>query len=160
MPLYYTSGKSFNEVTSTLQFDLDSLSNWYQHNVMSLNEKKSELLLFKNIRDSSMLSSYSVNIGETSLKQTDSARYVGVIFDKNLNWRPQLDAVVRKSGRKIGTLYRCHRLLDHHSRLAIVKSVIQPDLDYCVVVWNNGTAGITKRIQRIEKRFLRLYFLA
>ena len=35
----YTSGKSFNEVTSTLQFDLDSLSNWYQHNIMSLNEK-------------------------------------------------------------------------------------------------------------------------
>ena len=152
----YTSGKSFNEVTYNLQFDLNSLSDWYQHNTMSLNEKKSELLLFKKFRDSSMLSNYSVTICETSLKQTDSARYLGVIFDKSLNWRPQLDAVVRKSGRKIGILYRCHHLLDHHSRLAIVKSVIRPDLDYCAVVWNNGTAGIAKRIQRIEKRFLRV----
>ena len=34
--------------------------------------------------------------------------------------------------------------------------MIQSDLDYCVVVWNNGTAGIAKRIQRVEKRFLRV----
>ena len=105
-----------------------------------------------------MLSNYSVEIGETFLKQTDSVRYLGVIFDKYLNWRPQLDAAVRKSGRKIGILYRCHHLFDHHSRLAIVKSVIQPDLDYCAVVWNNGTAAIAKRIQRIEKRFLRVLY--
>ena len=149
--------KSFNEVTSTLQFNLDSLSNWYQHNMMSPNEKKSELLLFKKFCNSSMLSNYSVKIGKTSLKPTDSARYLGVIFDKNLNWRPQLDAVVRKSGRKIGIIYRCHHLLDHHSRLAIVKSVIQPDLDYCTVVWNNGTVGIAKWNQRIGKRFLRVF---
>ena len=34
----YTSGKSFNKVTSTVQFDLDSITNWYHH-MMSLNEK-------------------------------------------------------------------------------------------------------------------------
>ena len=39
--------------------------------------------------------------------------------------------------------------------MAFVRSIIQPDLDYCSSIWNDGSASISDRLQRIEKRCLR-----
>ena len=66
-----------------------------------------------------------------------------------------MDNVIRKVGRKIGVLYRCHRLLSNAARLAFVRSVIQPDLDYGAAVWADGSAGVISRLAQIEKRYLR-----
>ena len=59
------------------------------------------------------------------------------------------------SVKKIGVLYRCHRLLSNAARLAFVRSVIQPDLDYGAAVWADGSAGVISRLAQIEKRYLR-----
>ena len=40
--------------------------------------------------------------------------------------------------------------------MAFVRSIIQPDLDYCSSIWNDGSAGISAKLQRIEKRCLRV----
>ena len=53
-------------------------------------------------------------------------------------------------------LYRCYRFLNTSARLALVKSVIQPDMDYGAVIWNNGSAQVANRLNRIEKRYLRV----
>ena len=47
----YTSGKSFQSVIATLQLDLNRLSNWFTNNLMSLNCKKTELVLFNKFRN-------------------------------------------------------------------------------------------------------------
>ena len=66
-----------------------------------------------------------------------------------------MDNVIRKVGRKIGVLYRCHRLLSNAARLAFVRSVIQPDLDYGAAVWADGSTGVISRLAQIQKRYLR-----
>ena len=77
---------------------------------------------------------------------------MGVIFDHNLNWRPHLSSALKKVARKLG---RSFKLLNVSARVAFVQSIIQPDLDYCSSIWNDGSAGISARLQRIEKRCLR-----
>ena len=82
----------------------------------------------------------------------DSAKYLGVIFYHNLNWCSHLSLVVKKVARKLGVLYRSFNLLNVPARVAFVRSISQPDLDYYSSVLNYGAAGISAGLQTIEKR--------
>ena len=35
--------------------------------------------------------------------------------------------------------------------MAFVRSIIQLDFDYCSSIWNDGSAGISAKLQRIER---------
>ena len=63
---------------------------------------------------------------------------------------------MKKVARKLGVLYRSFKLLNVPARVAFVRSIIQPDLDYCSSICNDGSAGISAKLQRIEKRCLRV----
>ena len=91
---------------------------------------------------------------DVALKPVDSAKYLGVIFDHNLNWRPHLSSAVKKVARKLGILYRSFKLPSVPACVAFVQSIIQLDLDYCFSIWNDASAGISAKLQRIEKRCL------
>ena len=40
--------------------------------------------------------------------------------------------------------------------MVFVRLIIQLDLDYCSSIWNDVSAGISAKLQRIEKRCLRV----
>ena len=151
----YSSQNSNSEVKvlSVLQSEVDSVSNWYKENFMSLNGRKSDFVIYPPFRKKSA-GSPSIRIGSEVVPSASSARYLGIIFDSNLCWKDHVSSVMSKAGRNLGMFYRCHRLLSEKARLALVKSVIQPGLDYGSVVWSNGSAGIQSRLLRIEKRVL------
>ena len=150
------SGDSYNDVLSVLQIDVNLLSAWFRDNLMMLKGKKSKLVLFRKFRDTIDRSSLSITVDDVALKPVDSAKYVGVIFDHNLNWRPHLSSAVKKVARKLDVLYRSFKFLNVPARVAFVRSIIQPDLYYCSSIWNDGSAGISDMLQRIEKRCLRV----
>ena len=126
----YTSGNSFQNVIATLQLDLNRLSNWFTNNLMSLNCKKTELVLFSKFRNKQQSMPSKLSIGGHTIQPVEQAKYLGVIFDCNLTWRPQLDAVVKKVSRKIGILRRIGRNLNTAARSAFARSVMFPDLDF------------------------------
>ena len=126
----YMSDNSLDGVVKSLQEGVNSTANWYRENLMSLNGRKSNLLLFPKFRNKSCLSNYKLSVDSAQLLPSPSAKYLGIFFDSQLNWKVHVDSVVRKVSRKIGVLYRCYRFLNTSARLALVKSVIQPDMDY------------------------------
>ena len=152
----YTSDNSLDGVVKHLQEGVNSTANWYRENLMSLNGRKSNLVLFPKFRNKSCLSNYKLSVDSAQLLPSPSAKYLGIFFDSQLNWKVHVDSVVRKVSRKIDVLYRCYRFLNTSARLALVKSVIQPDMDYGAVIWNNGSAQVANRLNRIEKRHLRV----
>ena len=152
----YTSNNSLAGVVESLQAGVNSISNWYRENLMSLNGKKSNLVLFPKFRNKLCLSNYKLKVNSAQLLPSPSAKYLGIFFDSQLNWKVHVDSVIRKVSRKIGVLYRCYRFLNTAARQALVKSVIQPDMDYRAVIWNNDSAQVTNRLNRIEKRYFRV----
>ena len=151
----YSSNETFEGAVTQLQQDINSVTSWYSENLMALNGQKSAFLLFPKFRDTEDTSIYTVSVNNVILSPSPHVRYLGVLIDSRLSWKPQMDNVIRKVGRKIGVLYRCHRLLSNAARLAFVRSVIQPDLDYGAAVWADGSAGVISRLAQIEKRYLR-----
>ena len=142
-------GDSYNDVLSVLQIDVNLLSAWFRDNLMMLTGKKSKLVLFRKFCDTIDRSSLSITVDDVALKPVHSAEYVDVIFYHNLSWRPHLSSAVKKVARKLGVLYRSFKLLNVPARVSLVRLIIQPDLDYCSSIWNDGSAGILAKLQRI-----------
>ena len=90
---------------------------------MKLNGKKTQLMLFRKFRDSTDLSPFTISVDGSVAGPTNSARYLGVIFDANLNWRPQVDSIVKRVSRKLGAMYRACSHLNAPARAAFVHSI-------------------------------------
>ena len=151
-----TSHTSYDFVVKSLQRDVSLLSSWYERNLMKLNGRKTQLMLFRKFRDSTDLTDFTISVDGFVVSPVNSARYLGVIFDANLSWRPQVDSIFTKVSRKLGVMYRARSHLNAPARVAFVRSIIQPDVDYCSVGWDSGSNLISSRLRQIDKRCLRL----
>ena len=137
----YSSGPSFQSVTAHLQSDIDNLSIWFNKNLLQLNGLKTELVLFKKFCDKQPRSEIFVKVNSHPLFTVTHARYLGVQFDENINWKYHLDYTVKKVSRK-GVLRRYGRYLTDDARAAYFRCLVQPDLEYCSSTWSDGSQCI------------------
>jgi len=62
---------------------------------MIVNEKKTELVLFNK----GNLPNIEINVTGNKITSMDNMKILGVIFNKNLDWKPQVDRVIAQATR-------------------------------------------------------------
>ena len=100
------SGKSIkNNLKKLVNFDLKNLVYWLNANKISLNVKKTKLIIFK--------SKWKQFHGEIKLKLickrlflTDSIKYLVVKIDGNLSWKSHIDYLSIKLNRANALLFK------------------------------------------------------
>ena len=72
----------------------------------------------------------------------DDVKYLGVIVDKQLNWRKHIESVRRKCLSALAVLYRVKRTLPPKLRKdGLYQSIVLSHLDYCAIVWTKCSLG-------------------
>ena len=51
-------------------------------------------------------SAVNLTLNETNLQQVNSCRYLGIIVDDELKWKPHIDVVTQKLKKVIGICYK------------------------------------------------------
>ena len=85
-------------------------------------------------------------------------KLLGVQIDNHMNFHYHVDQLCRKAARQLNALARIHRLLDSESKLAIVRSFIASNFNYCPLVWHFCGSKLTKKMEGILKRALRFAY--
>ena len=78
--------KSVNRFNKHVNFDLINLSYWLNANKISLNVKKTELVILY-IKEKKLGSSIKVKLSRKWLYPSKSVKYLGIKIEKNLNWK-------------------------------------------------------------------------
>ena len=86
-----------------LQNDLDLLTSWAAEWQMTFNPKKTEFLRITNKINPLESQYYLLN---TPIPTVSHAKYLGVIIDKNLNWKQHVNMVTSKANSTRGFLQR------------------------------------------------------
>ena len=111
MTLLYSS-HALMDIHSKLQQYLSELMLYFKANGLSINLGKTELVLF-NLNKPIPVDFPALRIGDTTIKRSETFKFLGVILDKDLNWHAHvtnlhtkltsasfiLNAVKRKIGR-------------------------------------------------------------
>ena len=117
---------------------------WLSVNKLSLNVKKTKMMIFhnrqKNIKD--IIPSLKINGTEIEIVQ--QFNFLGIILDQHMSWKPHINKVASKIGRTIGTLKRMKRFLPQSILKMLYNSLILPHLNYGILAWGANPGRLVK----------------
>ena len=106
--LFLNSPNILNLETN-LNVELEKVSQWLYANKLSLNIEKTSFVVFHSPQRR-IAHKLNLSISNTSVNSDNQVKYLGLIFDSNLNWKPYLHELSKKVSRGIGVLskVRCY----------------------------------------------------
>ena len=152
--LFYISNKNVLSVESQLQQALNNVSEWYKCNKLSLNVKKSNIMLIhrkKQINDR-----ITINVSGTPLKQIDDVRYLGLYIDNKLQWNKHINVACKTITKKLGMMNRTSKYVNKKALVQIYKSFILPSFDYADTIWNGCSKFLEHKLQTLQNRAARI----
>ena len=129
-------GKFIDTVSSILEHGLNMLRSWAKTNGLNINPTKTDLVLFSRKRNIPQFNEPMID--GTPIKLSEQAKFLGVIFDKKLNWKANIESRTKKG---YAALYSCKNLLGKSWGLSpklfywLYSAVVRPVLCYGCIVW-------------------------
>ena len=87
-------------------------------------------------------------------------KFLGVLIDKNLTWRPHIDYIASKINKIVGTLAWLRHHVPLNILLQINRYLIFPYRPWGIPVWGQASQRDLKKILTFKKRLLRLIFFS
>ena len=134
-----------------LQQDIQSVNSWLCVNLLTLNIRKSNVLLTDSCQ---RLRNYDlcINVGGKQLSHVSSVKYLGLHIDEKLSWYQHTANVVQRIYSRIHCLNHL-RPLPIELLAKLYHVFVLPILDYCDVVWTPSSVQHFKRLERLRSRF-------
>ena len=110
----FAVGDTMEEVFEKANRIIHQVNMYMQGNLLHINLSKCNFMYFKpnashilnSIIGPSFTPTPSLTLNGRQIKQVSETKFLGVIIDENLTWRPQIDSISRKLASCIGALYR------------------------------------------------------
>jgi len=151
----WMSGKNINQIFHHLQEDLDVISKWVKKWGLSINIEKTTAIIFTKSKMN--LSNLKLKVEQTPIAIKNTCKLLGVIFDKQLTWKPHIEYLVDKATKGLNIM-RCISGTSWGSNketlITIYKSLILSQLDYCSFVYDSTAASNSKRLDTIQYKAL------
>ena len=125
--------------------ELNNVCYWLNANKLTINAKKSNFVIFRpaqkriNHQPSIRIPNNNNNNGFALLECKDYVKFLGVLIDKNLTWRPHIDHIASKISKIVGIIARLRHHVPLNTLLQIYRSLIFPYTLYGVLVWGQAS---------------------
>ena len=146
-------GIQSEEDCEMLQLDLDNVYTWADEAGMVFNAAKFELLRFWHNPDDAPDILYMAPDGGP-IEEKDCLRDLGVRVSTDLTFQTQVDMVIESGNRMAGWALRTFRRRGSQLMLTILRSLIQPRLDYCSQLWSPRDQTSINRIEAVQRHFV------
>ena len=96
----FLSNDNLKTLNKDVNYELLNIEALLNANKLSLNDSKTKYLLIKPKTKTSQLCKFAVTIKGIELEKCQSAKYLGIILDENLNWKPHIQFLGKKKSLK------------------------------------------------------------
>ena len=151
----FLAGSSIDIIADTLNKEMVSPMEWFSNNSLAANPAKFQTMLVKsnNIKDAEL----NVTVDNVSLPSSDAMKVLGIDIDDRLTFDGHVSNMCIKAGRQLNALQRLKGSLDENSRMAIYKSFIMSNFNYCPLVWMFTSKTSLSKLENIKNLLLNLY---
>ena len=142
--------------------ELLNLHYWLKANKLSLNVAKSEFMVIGSRQKRLAESHNEINIKleDQVIIKVDHAKSLGLIIDNLLSWSNHVNELCKKVTSAIGALRRIRPLIPQSTTVLVCNSLIQPNLDYCSLVWDGLSDQLSDKLQTLQNRAARVILKA
>ncbi|GFU38745.1 probable RNA-directed DNA polymerase from transposon X-element [Trichonephila clavipes] len=150
----HTTYRRITSVTYTLNKHLKLLEKYYDQWKISINVEKSAAVIFTKRRKLPPPTMYN-----TTIPWSQSTKYLGIIFDKNLTWKTHIQHT-RNKFRKI--MFKLYPLIGRNSELSrdnkvlLFTAVMRPILAYGCPVWGYAAKTNINILDTLQNSTIRM----
>ena len=149
----FCSEKKLTDLQLTLNRELGKLFVWFSVNKLSLNLSKTNYILFRNRSADTDL---NICITTINVTRVQSSKFLGIIIDENLNWKPHIQLVKSKLSKTLSIMYNASKLINYEGMFTLYCSLVLPYLTYCCEIWGNTYTTNVNCLYVIQKKLVRI----
>ena len=145
--LLYADDTVLIEISPSDTGDLNYLQTWLALNKIDLNYTKSKFVIFEK-----RAKVYgNIELDEQTIAACGSYKYLGVYFDKKLNFHIHIGKVVEKLSKQCGIVYKLRETLNTSHLLAYIRAYVSPIVQYCELLYGLGRKTMLQQILVFQK---------
>jgi hypothetical protein len=118
-------GNSLRSLEEKIDRDIPLLSDWLETNRLSLNLKKTHIMVFGR-KSKNHTNTVSTTIKGTTLEVVTHTKFLGVILDNSLSWKEHTLYLAKKLSKSLGILSRARPFLNKSTLRQLYFSFLYP----------------------------------
>ena len=130
--------------------EIEKVYQWLESDKLTLNISKSKFMIVSNKKH--VKEDFCVTINNTQLLKCDQYKYLGVVIDKNLNWKQHVEYISTKISKACGILSKLRHCLNSPVLIDIYNALINSYVRYGIIVWGNASESTLKPLQLLINR--------
>ena len=146
--------KSVNKLNKYINLDMKNLTDWLNANKISLNVKKTELVIFKH-KKKKLECPVRIKLSRKRLYPSNSIKYLGVKIDENLNWKDHIHYIATKLNRANALLSKIRNYVNFNILKSIYFEIFDPHINYANLI-RRQNLNSAFRIVILKKKAIRI----
>ena len=151
---FYKSSDNCFELIRDVNRDVRKLSKWFIANRLSLNNIKTEAMVFS--RKTIYFPLPPVVISDIPIPYSFIFKFLGLILDFKLKWRDHRNNVQSKLSSACGIMFQIRNKVSKNIAKLIYYSIAFPYLNYCSIVWSSAHSTFLQSLFCTQKKLIRL----
>ena len=147
----YCSFKPENQTVSVSAIEscVKDIDNWMLANRLKLNRDKTELLVIGS-HYRPQLGIEGINVADESIKPSDYARNIGIIFDKNITLERHVNMTCKSAFFHLRNIAKIRECLSQENAETLVHAFISSKLDFCNALLYGLPQYLIDRLQYVQ----------
>jgi len=92
--------------------------------------------------------------------QQHSTKFLGVLIDESLKFKCHIDHLVNKLSKYVDLFYKIRHFLPLSALFMLYKTLFEPHLNNCNVIWCNTFTSHLKKLESLQKKAIRALSLS
>ena len=152
--IYYESNDLI-EIEKTVNKELKKFSQWLNLNRLALNVGKTNFVIFRSTKRA-LKHNVVLIMNRKALEQKCYVKYLGVLMDEHLLWKPQISSVSKKISRGVGILAKLKGHMNRKLLLIIYYCLVFSHLSYGVEAWGSACDSYLSVLKVIQNKAVRI----
>ena len=133
--------------------DLNTLSDWFAANKLTLNLDKTVCILFqKNNQNKEM----ELKIKDLTIPNQKETKFLGMWLDQSLNWQCHIQKLTLKIKRNTYLLSNGKQLMDQGTKKLVYYAHIASHIQYGLLLWgNSASVDQLDKIQKLQNKCIK-----
>ena len=157
----WLTASNINFLVKKSQNVLNAVEEWAEDWGFTINPTKTQVLLVSGPRQQPLkkLTTPKLTLANKTLEFLDSAKLLGIHFDKYLTWNKQITELINRCNKDInlmrmisGTSYGADKL----SLVLLYKSLILSKINYGSIAYSSASTALLNKLQTVQNKALKI----
>ena len=135
--------------------DLELVERWYTNNLLTINEEKTNYMLFdpnKNKRN------IIIKINNKNITKVTQTKYLGITLQDDMKWNIHIDNLIQTNCKKIAILRHIQKFVPKSLKKSLYHALFTSKISYLINVWGNTTERNIDKLQTQQNKVLKALY--